>query len=180
MRKEKSASKGKRDIVKVNVRVLSKVGYEQKWVSASINYDKKGETFVNEVSDINNNTLETEVTGICYVSKDKLSDFKAERYGQSINGLPKSLDSVRKILLANSDCYIALAAPKQSLKDYFYKNTEFENDLKLANDCLVNNPLLKLILNIKSTSDYGGYRVDKNSKEFKDIESVLSDNLNLR
>lgn len=273
LRKEKSASKGKRDIVKVNVRVLSKVGYEQKWVSASINYDKKGETFVNEVSDINNNTLETEVTGICYVSKDKLSDFKAERYGQSINGLPKSLDSVRKILLANGVQTIGISNSKlgyfknvptmqealsivikkdksnnvincikstviessglhqtkllstlkfnQKLKGSIervgklydevgelkkvnlsvktmlniFKNNisthflttlnieldkEFENDLKLANDCLVNNPLLKLILNIKSTSDYGGYRVDKNSKEFKDIESVLSDNLNLR
>ena len=112
LRKEKSASKGKRDIVKVNVRVLSKVGYEQKWVSASINYDKKGETFVNEVSDINNNTLETEVTGICYVSKDKLSDFKAERYGQSINGLPKSLDSVRKILLANGVQTIGISNSK--------------------------------------------------------------------
>ena len=273
LRKEKSASKGKRDIVKVNVRVLSKVGYEQKWVSASINYDKKGETFVNEVSDINNNTLETEVTGICYVSKDKLSDFKVERYGQSINGLPKSLDSVRKILLANGVQTIGISNSKlgyfknvptmqealsivikkdksnnvincikstviessglhqtkllstlkfdkklkgsiervgklydevgelkkvnlsvKTMLNIFKNNInthflttlnieldkEFENDLKLANDCLVNNPLLKLILNIKSTSDYGGYRVDKNSKEFKDIESVLSDNLNLR
>ena len=30
----------------------------------------------------------------------------------------------RKIVLANSDCYIALAAPKKSLRDYFYKNTD--------------------------------------------------------
>jgi homogentisate 1,2-dioxygenase len=30
----------------------------------------------------------------------------------------------RKIILANSDCYIALAAPKRSLRDYFYKNTD--------------------------------------------------------
>ncbi|WP_396170834.1 homogentisate 1,2-dioxygenase [Flavobacterium sp.] len=30
----------------------------------------------------------------------------------------------RKIILANSDCYIALAAPKKSLRDYFYKNTD--------------------------------------------------------
>ena len=273
LRKEKSESKGKRDIVKVNVRVLSKVGYEQKWVSASINYDKKGETFVNEVSDININTLETEVTGICYVSKDKLSDFKSERYGQTINGLSKSLDSVRKILLANGVQTIGISNSKlgyfknvptmqealsivikkdksnnvincikstviensglhqtkllstlkfdkklkgsiervgklydevgelkkvnlsvKTMLNIFKNNInthflttlnieldkEFESDLKLANDCLVNNPLLKLILNIKSTSDYGGYRIDKNSKEFKDIESVLSDNLNLR
>ncbi len=30
----------------------------------------------------------------------------------------------RKIVLTNSDCHIALAAPKQSTKDYFYKNTD--------------------------------------------------------
>jgi homogentisate 1,2-dioxygenase len=30
----------------------------------------------------------------------------------------------RKIILANSDCYIVLAAPKKSLTDYFYKNTD--------------------------------------------------------
>lgn len=33
------------------------------------------------------------------------------------------LDS-RKIVLTNSDCHIALAAPKQSMSDYFYKNTD--------------------------------------------------------
>ncbi len=30
----------------------------------------------------------------------------------------------RKIILANNDCYIVLAAPKKSLTDYFYKNTD--------------------------------------------------------
>ncbi|WP_248724787.1 homogentisate 1,2-dioxygenase [Seonamhaeicola sp. ML3] len=30
----------------------------------------------------------------------------------------------RKTVLVNSDCAIVLAAPKQSLKDYFYKNTD--------------------------------------------------------
>ncbi|PQB05609.1 homogentisate 1,2-dioxygenase [Aureitalea marina] len=33
------------------------------------------------------------------------------------------LDS-RKIVLTNSDCHIALAAPKRSMSDYFYKNTD--------------------------------------------------------
>ena len=33
------------------------------------------------------------------------------------------LDS-RKTILTNSDCSIILAAPKQSTKDYFYKNTD--------------------------------------------------------
>ncbi|MDR2222540.1 MAG: homogentisate 1,2-dioxygenase [Flavobacteriaceae bacterium] len=33
------------------------------------------------------------------------------------------LDS-RKAVLTNSDCTIVLAAPKQSMKDYFYKNTD--------------------------------------------------------
>ena len=33
------------------------------------------------------------------------------------------LDS-RKVILTNSDCNIILAAPKQSTKDYFYKNTD--------------------------------------------------------
>ena len=35
----------------------------------------------------------------------------------------------RKIVLANSDCYIALAAPKKSLRDYFYKNTDSDEVL---------------------------------------------------
>jgi homogentisate 1,2-dioxygenase len=35
----------------------------------------------------------------------------------------------RKIILANSDCYIALAAPKKSLRDYFYKNTDSDEVL---------------------------------------------------
>ena len=30
----------------------------------------------------------------------------------------------RKVVLTNSDCNIILAAPKQSIKDYFYKNTD--------------------------------------------------------
>ncbi|MGG7033900.1 MAG: homogentisate 1,2-dioxygenase [Flavobacterium sp.] len=30
----------------------------------------------------------------------------------------------RKIVLTNSDCHIALAAPKKSTEDYFYKNTD--------------------------------------------------------
>lgn len=30
----------------------------------------------------------------------------------------------RKTVLANSDCYIVLAAPKKSLRDYFYKNAD--------------------------------------------------------
>jgi len=30
----------------------------------------------------------------------------------------------RKTLLANNDCYIVLAAPKQGMKDYFYKNAD--------------------------------------------------------
>jgi len=35
----------------------------------------------------------------------------------------------RKIILANNDCYIALAAPKKSLRDYFYKNTDSDEVL---------------------------------------------------
>ena len=35
----------------------------------------------------------------------------------------------RKIILANNDCYIALAAPKKSLTDYFYKNTDSDEVL---------------------------------------------------
>lgn len=35
----------------------------------------------------------------------------------------------RKIILANSDCYIALGAPKKSLRDYFYKNTDSDEVL---------------------------------------------------
>lgn len=30
----------------------------------------------------------------------------------------------RKIILYNSDCYISLAAPEESMKDYFYKNSQ--------------------------------------------------------
>ena len=35
----------------------------------------------------------------------------------------------RKIILANNDCYIALAAPQQSLTSYFYKNTDSDEVL---------------------------------------------------
>lgn len=35
----------------------------------------------------------------------------------------------RKIVLANNDCYIALAAPKKSLREYFYKNTDSDEVL---------------------------------------------------
>ena len=46
----------------------------------------------------------------------------------SLNGFDVSAENdyleSRKIVLANSDCYIALAAPKKSLRDYFYKNTD--------------------------------------------------------
>ncbi len=35
----------------------------------------------------------------------------------------------RKIILANSDCYIALAAPKKSLRYYYYKNTDSDEVL---------------------------------------------------
>jgi len=38
------------------------------------------------------------------------------------------LDS-RKIVLTNSDCHIALAAPKKSTTDYFYKNTDSDEVL---------------------------------------------------
>ncbi|MFS4482666.1 homogentisate 1,2-dioxygenase [Hyunsoonleella sp. 2307UL5-6] len=43
--------------------------------------------------------------------------------GFDIKAVNDYLES-RKIILANSDCYIALAAPKKSLRDYFYKNTD--------------------------------------------------------
>ena len=46
----------------------------------------------------------------------------------SLNGfdVPATNDFLesRKIVLANSDCHIVLAAPKKSLRDYFYKNTD--------------------------------------------------------
>ena len=32
----------------------------------------------------------------------------------------------RKTVLVNNDCHVVLAAPKESLKDYFYKNAEFK------------------------------------------------------
>ncbi|MDT7827116.1 homogentisate 1,2-dioxygenase [Pricia sp. S334] len=35
----------------------------------------------------------------------------------------------RKIILANNDCHIALAAPEKSLRDYFYKNTDSDEVL---------------------------------------------------
>jgi len=51
----------------------------------------------------------------------------------SLNGfdVPAENDYLesRKIVLANSDCYIALAAPKKSLRDYFYKNTDSDEVL---------------------------------------------------
>ena len=43
--------------------------------------------------------------------------------GFNITPIDDFLES-RKTLLANSDCHIVLAAPKKSLRDYFYKNTD--------------------------------------------------------
>jgi homogentisate 1,2-dioxygenase len=43
--------------------------------------------------------------------------------GFQVNPTNDYLES-RKIVLTNSDCHIALAAPKKSTKDYFYKNTD--------------------------------------------------------
>ncbi len=116
----KKKSQNKTDIVKVNVRILNKDRWEMKWGSASINYDKKGEVFVNAVESINENTLNNTITKFCYIEKEKLSDFKTERYSGSdtTNGIDNSLDAVRQVLLANGIQTIGISSSKLS----YFKN----------------------------------------------------------
>jgi hypothetical protein len=260
----KKKNQNKTDIVKVNVRILNKNRWEMKWESSSINYDKKGEVFVNAIESINQNTLDMNITKFCYIEKEKLNDFKIERYSGSgvTNGIDSSLDAVRQILLANGIQTIGVSSSKlgyfknvptinQALKDLMIKDKskkiesciqsaivqanglnhsliidnlkssdkiktslvrlsdkhkevsklskvdlsvktmlnifkdrvkgdfieklniklgeEFTNDMKVASKCLKENPILKLILNVQSNTGYGGYRLDKNNSEFKDI-----------
>ncbi len=54
----------------------------------------------------------------------KTNSIQSYRFrGFQVNPENDYLDS-RKTILTNSDCSIILAAPKQSMKDYFYKNTD--------------------------------------------------------
>jgi hypothetical protein len=273
LKKEKSGNKNTTDIVGVNVRVLQKVAYENSWGSLTINYDKKGEVFIEALPIINQNTTdEVNVTSFCYIEKAKLSDFKVERWSnrEMINGIPTSLDAVRRILLANGVQTLGISSSKagyfknvptiqealallikndksnkilntikasiieqsglqhseflseinakQSVKssinnlceiynevkqesqnclsvktmlnifkgkvDTKFLDTlniqldkDFENDLKLANKCLENNPILKLILQVKNSSRgyAGGVRLENNSTEFKAIEKSFID-----
>ena len=46
---------------------------------------------------------------------------------------------------------------------------QFKQDLKLSLETLERNPIVNLILKIKNTKGYGGYRIDRNATEFKNI-----------
>jgi hypothetical protein len=266
----KKRSQNKTEIVKVNVRILNKNRWEMKWESASINYDKKGEVFLNATQDINTNTPNHNITSFCYYEKDKLSDFKIDRYSGSnvVNGIPSQIDAIRQILLANGIQTIGISSSKVgyfknvptikkalnnlmskdkdklienciqsaiiksmgvhnssiinelNAKDKIksslvrlsdkYKNVialsnrnlsvktmlnifngkvnsnflksinieleeSFTNDIKVANKCLNENPILKMILDVSSATGYGGYRLDKSTDEFKNIVSSYTD-----
>ena len=121
LRKEKSGNKNTTDIVGVSVRVLQKISYENSWESMTVKYDKKGEVFVEALPTINQNTNdEINVTSFCYIEKDKLSDFKVERWSNKevINGIPTSLDAVRRILLANGVQTLGISTSKAG----YFKN----------------------------------------------------------
>lgn len=60
----------------------------------------------------------------------------------------------RKIILTNSDCHIALAAPKESMMSYFYKNTDADEVLFIHKG---SGTLKTLMGNIKFK--YGDYLV---------------------
>ena len=47
--------------------------------------------------------------------------------------------------------------------------------MKIANKCLDENPILKMILDVSSATGYGGYRLDKSTDEFKNIVSSYTD-----
>ena len=112
LRNLKATSRGKVDVVNVNVRVLKKQSWETSWESATIKYDKKGEVFVNSVADIDKHTNGQNIKGICYVSKNKLSDFKTDRYSSSTNALTKEEEVIRQMLLANGIQTIGVSSSK--------------------------------------------------------------------
>jgi len=262
LRNLKATSRGKVDVVNVNVRVLKKQSWETSWESATIKYDKKGEVFVNSVADIDKHTNGQNIKGICYVSKNKLSDFKTDRYSSSTNALTKEEEVIRQMLLANGIQTIGVSSSKlgyfknvptieeafiklvdedksnsilncikssvikanglhytellsnlktgkklgmaldrlyetytknlensnknlsiKTMSGIFEKNIspsflnkininldeQFKQDLKLSLETLDRNPIVNLILKIKNTRSYGGYRIERNGTEFKNI-----------
>ena len=262
LRNLKATSRGKVDVVNVNVRVLKIQSWETSWESATIKYDKKGEVFVNSVADIDKHTKGQNIKGICYVSKNKLSDFKTDRYSSSTNALTKEEEVIRQMLLANGIQTIGVSSSKlgyfknvptieeafiklvdedksnsilncikssvikanglhytellsnlktgkklgmaldrlyetytknlensnknlsiKTMSGIFEKNIspsflnkininldkQFKQDLKLSLETLERNPIVNLILKIKNTKGYGGYRIERNHQEFKNI-----------
>ena len=262
LRNLKATSRGKVDVVNVNVRVLKKQSWETSWESATIKYDKKGEVFVNSVADIDKHTNGQNIKGICYVSKNKLSDFKTDRYSSTTNALTKDEEVIRQMLLANGVQTIGVSSSKlgyfknvptieeafiklvdedksnsilncikssvikanglhytellsnlktgkklgmaldrlyetytknlensnknlsiKTMSGIFEKNIspsflnkininldeQFKQDLKLSLETLERNPIVNLILKIKNTKVYGGYRIERNGTDFKNI-----------
>lgn len=262
LRNLKATSRGKVDVVNVNVRVLKKQSWETSWESATIKYDKKGEVFVNSVADIDKHTNGQNIKGICYVSKNKLSDFKTDRYSSTTNALTKDEEVIRQMLLANGVQTIGVSSSKlgyfknvptieeafiklvdedksnsilncikssvikanglhytellsnlktgkklgmaldrlyetytknlensnknlsiKTMSGIFEKNIspsflnkininldeQFKQDLKLSLETLERNPIVNLILKIKNTKGYGGYRIERNGTDFKNI-----------
>jgi hypothetical protein len=60
-------------------------------------------------------------------------------------------------------------SPKFLSKINIDLDKQFKQDLKLSLEALERNPIISLILKVKNTKGYGGYRLDRNTEEFRDI-----------
>lgn len=190
----KKKTQNKTDIVKVNVRILNKNRWEMKWESASINYDKKGEVFVNAIENINENTLNNTVRNFCYIEKEKLSDFKIERYSGSnvVNGIDSSLDAVRQILLANGIQTIGISSSKVGyFKNVPTINKALENLMikdksKLIENC-IQSSIIKangihnsLIINELNAKDKVKNSLVRLSDKYKNVIELSNKNLSVK
>lgn len=148
LKKESVRGVNKTDIVKVNVRVLKKNNYETTWDSLSIQYDKKGEVFVNalrgikEISDDN-----VVINSFCYIEKEKLSDFKVERWsgGGMTNGIKNSLNAIRSLLLANGIETVGVSSSKVG----YFKNVP---TIQEAFESLLKNDKSNKVMNCVKSS----------------------------
>jgi len=148
LKKESVRGVNKTDIVKVNVRVLKKTHYENSWDSLSIQYDKKGEVFVNALKGIKEMSDDNVgIESFCYIEKEKLSDFKIERWtgNNMTNGLKNSLNAIRTLLLANGVQTLGISSSKAG----YFKNIP---TIEEAFESLIKNDKSNKVINCVKSS----------------------------
>jgi len=192
LKKSKAKGVGRVDTVNVNIRVLQKSTWESVWNSKVIKYDKKEKTFVNEVEAVNGYTSEATVRSICYVSKEKLSDFKTERYSNSVNGLTPTYEAIRKVLLANGVQTVGISNSKlgyfkdvPTLVEAFatlVENDKSQEILNCVKYCVIRQNGLhhsKLLSNIK-VSKKVRLAINGITELYKQIENEKETNLKIQ